>query len=109
MLMLCIVKRVSTWAAYVGWHFACVCRFCIILLIVILFVFVWSVSGNEYLYAYKVSISSRYIHMQKLSVILSLSEKLGEGVGGWSKWKLRIENCVFATANSQFWNLSYGF
>ena len=33
-------------------------------------------------------------------------KKLGEGGGGWSKWKLRIEKCVFATANSQLSNQS---
>ena len=33
---------------------------------------------------------------------------LGEGGGWWSKWKLRIENCVFATANSRLSNVNYG-
>ena len=33
----------------------------------------------------------------------------GGGRGEWSKWKLRIEKCVFATANSQLANVNYGF
>jgi len=38
-----------------------------------------------------------------MPTLLYEEKKLREGGvgGGWSKWKLRIENCVFATANSQ--------
>ena len=40
------------------------------------------------------------------SLYLKNRKKLGEGGGGWSKKKLRIENCVFATANSQLLNVN---
>ena len=37
-------------------------------------------------------------------------KKLGEGVGGGGQsGRLRIKNCVFATANSELSNVNYGF
>ena len=44
-----------------------------------------------------------------VSILKKMGKKLGEGGGGWSKWKLRNENCVFATAKSQLLNVNYGF
>ena len=41
---------------------------------------------------------------------LVLKVRGGErGGGGVVKWKLRIENCVFATSNSQLSIVNYGF